>query len=47
LRHEINRNAKPSLELCLESEESEEADAAIESNEQVDIAAVAGLIARD
>jgi hypothetical protein len=47
LRQEINRNGKPTLELCLESEESEEADAAIEFNEQVDIATVAGLITRD
>jgi hypothetical protein len=47
LRHQINRNAKPRLELCLESDEGEEADAAIEFNEQVDVAAVASLVARD
>jgi len=47
LRHEINRNAEPRLELCLESDEGEEADAAIKFNEQVDIAAIAGLVASD
>ncbi len=47
MRHEINLNAKPRLELCLESDEGEETDAAIEFNEQVDIAAVASLVARD
>ena len=47
MRYEINRNAKPRLELCLESDEGEEADAAIKFNEQVDVAAVAGLVARD
>jgi len=46
LGHEVNRSAEPRLELGLESDEGEEADAVIEFNQQVDITAVVSLIAR-